>query len=434
MEKLYQYLWKHRMLGKRLHLSDGTEIDVIDPGRLNNDAGPDFFNAKLRIGTEEWVGNVEIHVRASDWMRHGHDSDRTYDSVVLHVVGASDCVVRRGDGSVIPQVELALPKDLYSMWSVLDLDINAVKCEPKLGQLDSLTVTDWMETLTMERLQKKAKAVMTWLEANGSDWQQTAFTALARAMGFGLNGEPFELLARSVPLKVIGRHSNNRLQIEALLFGQAGMLDSSLHIFDEYYHLLCREYYFLARKYGLRPLNSGIWKYARTRPQNFPHRRIALLAGACVGGFGEMRKWLDCDGDVEGLMAQFDWTLEGYWETHYSFGSEESPTPSKLTKATRQLLLINAVAPIYYAYGASIGNPELAEKGYDILRYLPAERNSITKRWQQAGLPMRDAAMSQALIHLRREYCERRECLKCRFGNKLLRGVMYKSELLPAYS
>lgn len=435
MERLYHYLWKYRMLGTRLRLPDGRRVEVIDPGIPNNGSGPDFFNSKIRIiGAEEWAGNVEIHVKASDWFRHGHDKDTAYDSIILHVVASSDCKVTRRDGSVIPQVEVILPPELYSTYSRLHTDLDAIRCEQNLCTLPKLTVTDWLETLTVERIQARASNVMRIFALTDNDWQQTCFVILARAMGFGLNGDPFELTALSLPLRIMARHSDNPLQLEALLFGQAGMLDTSKHILDEYYQLLCREYYFLARKYGLKPIHSDMWKYARTRPQNMPHRRLAMLARACKGGFTMLRTLLGCKGDSQLLTQLFDWELEGYWATHQSFDTEESAVTTRLSTASIRLLMINAVAPLYYAYGMHIGNPDMAELALELLESLPPEQNTVIRRWQAAGLSVKSAATSQALLHLRREYCERRNCMRCRFSHQLLRSIITESNKATVYS
>ncbi|MDE5674238.1 MAG: DUF2851 family protein [Muribaculaceae bacterium] len=196
MEKLYQYLWKSRMFGRKLREAGGAEVEVIDPGRLNTDAGPDFFNSKIRIDGVEWAGNVEIHIKASDWERHGHHSDVAYDSVLLHVVGVSDCRVRRTDGTLIPQVEITMPEDFFRTFASLSSEMEGIKCRDSLLSIGSLALTDWLETLAVERLQSKAGRILDIYAMSGNDWEQTCFIILARSMGFGLNGDPFEMLAR----------------------------------------------------------------------------------------------------------------------------------------------------------------------------------------------------------------------------------------------
>lgn len=434
MEVLYHHLWRYRMFGQRLCLTDGRQVEVIDPGLPNKGAGPDFFNSKIRVDGEMWAGNIEIHVKASDWYRHGHDKDATYDTIILHVVASADRKVCRRDGSPIPQAEVPLPPDLYSEYNRLHTDLEEIRCAHRLASLPPLAVSDWLATLAVERLQARAANVLRILSLTGNDWQQTCFVVLARALGFGLNGDPFERTAMSLPLRIVAHHSDNPMQLEALLFGQAGMLDSSQHIFDERYQLLCREYYFLARKYGLRPIDGTAWKQARTRPQNMPHRRLAMLASVCRGGFSMLRPILDARGDTERLATIFDWKLEGYWASHQSFDTELTTAPARLSTASRHLLMINAAAPITYAYGSTTGEPEISGYALDLLEKLPPERNTVTRRWQTAGLEARNAAMSQALMQLRREYCDRRDCMRCRFGHQLLRHVMNEADQKPCYS
>lgn len=422
MERLYQYLWKSGIAGKKFKLTDGRRLDVLDPGRLNNDAGPDFFNAKLLIDGTEWVGNVEIHVKASDWLRHGHDKDKAYDSVVLHVVAVNDYNPTRPDGQRIPQLELVMSQAFYATYATLEQDIKALRCERYLDRLSPITVTDWLESLAVERLQSKASRVEKTYELTGNDWDQTLFVTLARAFGFGLNGDPFEITARSLPLKYVYRHGDSLLQIEALLFGQAGMLDPSLYPYDIYYQNLCREYLFLGRKYGLSPIPPGMWKYSRSRPQNFPHRRLAFLAALLMRGLPSIKRLSELCNDPEALAPQLSAGLSGYWATRYSFGAPECSAPTNLSRGSLQLLMINAVAPVVYSYGWNRGETELTEKALDLLYLLPGEKNSIIRQWENAGLKSGSALRSQALLHLRSDYCDARKCLYCRFAYQLLHG------------
>lgn len=421
MESIYQYLWKSKMFGRKLRDCDGAEVEVIDPGTLNTDSGPDFFNSKIRINGVEWAGNIEIHVKASDWNRHRHSSDPAYDGIILHVVGVSDMRISRCDGSLIPQVEVTMPEDFFRTYSTLSSPLGGVKCSSTLCRIPQLSVIDWLETLSVERIQGKASRLHEIYKATGHDWEQTCFIALARALGFGLNGDPFEILARSIPLKYLHHHSDHPLQVQAMLFGQAAMLDSSQHIFDEYYQHLCREYYFLARKYGLRPMRLGLWKYSRTRPQNFPHRRIAFLSKACEGGFSLFSKIIAAAGSDEASKALFSWSLDGYWHSHFSFDVESRCVSDTLSDSSIALLMINVVAPLLYAVGAMRGDPDLAEKGMSLLERLPAENNAVIREWGALGWKADSAWRSQGLLHLKKEYCDARKCFLCRFAHVILK-------------
>lgn len=403
------------MFGKELTL-DGRKLLIIHPGVLNTDAGPDFNGARLMIGDTQWVGNIEIHVKASDWYRHNHDSDPSYDNIILHVVAIDDMRVKRTDGTIIPQVTVTFPEKFFHIYSLLADSINSVRCARFIPDIPNIVKVDWIETLVVERMQVKVERIRETVNQFNGDWEQACFVVLARAMGFGVNGVPFEMLARSLPLKYIRRHSDNLLQIEALIFGQAGMLDTSIHIFDEYYQLLCREYFFLARKYNLRPIRNNIWKYSRMRPNNFPHRRLAMLARALHNGFYLLSELLEHSGDIEYIRELFKWRLEGYWLCHSDFDIEGHGVGETLSNNSIDLLIINVAAPLIYAYSASRGEPENAEKGIDLWQELKPENNMFMRQWGALGIKTKDASHSQALLHLRREYCDMSRCLECRWG------------------
>lgn len=423
MEEIFQLLWSNRMLGLPLTLDNGMRATVMDPGTLNRNSGPDFFNAKVKVGDALWAGNVEIHLKASDWHRHGHDSDPAYDSVILHVVAVSDTAITRSDGSTIPQMQVTLPENFYRTFAYLTSTVSEIRCAQRLGALDSLHRTDWLETLTTERTQQKADRIRETLSENRGDWNTTCFITLARGLGFGLNSLPFELLAKSLSLNWIRRHTDNILQMEALFFGQAALLDPSLYPTDRRYQLMCREYQFLARKYTLRPIPRAAWKFSRTRPQNLPYRRIALLAKAMAETPDLLQKIIATGGDDDRLRPLFRWEVDPYWSRRLTFGGdkETEARPPTLSDTSINILLINVAAPLLYAYGLLHGDHELKESASDLLRMLPPEKNTLVRTWQSLGFNPRDAAGSQALIQLRREYCDRHECLRCRFAHAILR-------------
>lgn len=435
MERVYQYLWRHGLIGDRrkagrgrvIHTVDGRRVEVVCNGRLNTDAGPDFLGARIRIDGEEWAGNVEVHVKASDWHSHNHDRDAAYDNVILHVVAVSDTRIHDRNGREIPQTVISFPESFISLYSRLAENISNVPCERELASLSPIVKTGWMESLAVERLQQKARRILDTVRMTGGDWERACFITLARTLGFSLNADPMEMLARSLPLYVLAKHSDDIMQTEALLFGQAGMLDSSRHIFDEYYQTLCREYYFLARKYGLRPMWPDMWKYARTRPQNFPARRIALLAQTLMGGFSLFSSILDPSCNNETACALFDWKLDGYWLEHLDFDKPGIRLSPGLSENAVQLLAINLAAPTLYAYGAWRGDPELAERGLDIWKDASPENNVIVRRWKAAGLSPFNASDTQGLLQLSKEYCDRNRCLDCRFGHILLRESFFGS-------
>lgn len=421
MERLMQYVWQHRLWpAGDMRTVDGLPVRIIDPGRLNTDAGPDFFNAKISIDGEVWAGDVEIHVKASDWYRHGHDGDKAYDSVILHVVDRDDAVVRRSDGQVIPQFVMSCAPDFHISYALLvDRSHSELPCARFIKDMSPLLISDWLTALFFERMYQKADRVLELLDRFKGDWESAAYVTLARCLGFGTNGEPFERLALSLPLRFLSKHADSLLSVEALLFGQAGLLDDGMEQ-DAYVVALRREYVFLSRKFGLKkPVSLG-WKMSRMRPGNFPHRRIAMLAAIICERRRMMSRILEIETPrhVEELFSS---VLTGYWSDHFTFGTLPAQRcyPS-LGASSLNGLMINAVAPLQLAYAIHISDSCRQERVAAMLQSVPAERNSIVELFRQAGIPIRDASSTQAVIQLRRQYCEQHKCLYCRIGHRML--------------
>ena len=405
--------------------NDMRHVRVLDPGLLNTDSGPDFFNAKVEIDGQTWVGNIEMHVRASDWRRHGHDKDSAYDSVILHVVDKDDAPVYRTNGERIPQLVLQVSPLFNTSYQQLVNSRQELPCESAIKQVPSITITEWIERLAFERLHGKVQRVRDILDMYNGSWEDVCYITLARNFGFGINNEAFERLARRTPLRLLHKHSDSLLQVEALLFGQAGLLDSSAMGADDYYKHLCSEYAFLANKFSLRPMESEAWKMFRIRPQNFPLRRIAMLAQYIEGGFNLMSKILDANGEKE-LRKLFQVELTGYWNNHFSFGKpNEKPAPA-LSDKSIDIVLINTVATLYYAYGEITGDYALTDKAIELLESLKPESNSIVKTFVVAGIDCDSALTSQALIELKRSYCDARKCIFCKIGHRLLSEAAHR--------
>lgn len=418
-----QYVWQHRLwLPADMVTTDGHRIEVIDPGLLNHDSGPDFFNAKIRIDGRLWAGNVEIHVRASDWHRHGHDNDAAYDSVVLHVVERDDCTIARRSGEPIPQVVMPCAADFSDTYHRMVADpTSELPCAAHIGGIDSIYITDWLTRLAFDRLHAKADRILGYLDRAGGDWGQAIFVTLARALGFSTNSEPFEQLAMATPLRKLMRHCDSPISIEGALFGQAGFLDvlPPEAANDPYVRRLCEEHTFMAHKYGLQRPAAMAWRMGRMRPQNFPHRRIATLAAMVADNFAIGYR-LTSVTDIEEARSLFDIDLSGYWAHRFNFGAEACRTTKALSASSVTILLINVVAPVLYAYGQHTGRPDTCTLATDILQSLAPEDNSIIRIFTAAGIPCPDALTSQAMIHLRREYCQPRKCLYCRIGHRYL--------------
>ena len=420
MEKLMQYVWNHRLWrSEDMVTNTGKKVRVIDPGLLNTDAGPDFFNAKVEIDGRMWVGNVEIHYRASDWKRHHHDVDKAYDSVILHVVGKDDAPVRRTGGELIPQLVLEVSPQFYTDYATLVNGTIEVSCAEKIKQVPQLTMVEWVSALAFERLHGKVQRIHEMLERFNGSWEDVCYVTLARNLGFGINNEAFERLARKTPLRLLGKHSDSIFQIEALLFGQAGMLEGNVQHADPYAQQLATEYAFLRNKFQLSPMETQAWKLFRIRPQNFPYRRIAMLARFVEGGFRMMRRIVDAE-DEKQMRALFDVQLSGYWATHYTFGKPHERTAAALSQRSIEIVLINTVAPLLYAYGELTDSYALTDKAIRLLEDLKPESNSIVAQFTSYGIPCPDALTSQALVQLKREYCEARKCMYCKIGHYLL--------------
>jgi hypothetical protein len=381
-------VWKHKLYGADgLTTGDGTPLEVIDPGLANSDAGPDFFNAKIRIGKVTLAGNVELHCRASDWFGHHHDRDKAYDSVILHVVGDSDVVVRRTTGEVIPQVVLNIPDKIRENAAWLLYRDSDIPCLSRLGEINPVALTMWMGALQCERLERKVEDVLALLEHYGDDWNEIFYVLVSRSFGVGVNSMAFELLAKSLPWRCILHHRHNRRQVEALLLGQAGLETGE-------------EYRFLRHKFGLQPVEGSLFRTLRVRPGGFPRRRIIQLASL----------WVKYDM----LFSQF---LEASSPVELARGLQTVPP---LGEVCTNSLLINAVAPILFAYGRLRGQKESADRAVELLESLPPEKNRVVQRFTEAGFRVKNAYDSQGLIQLKREYCERRKCQFCRIGVGLM--------------
>lgn len=421
-ESLLQYLWQHRLCEPcDMSTADGRRFQVIDPGRHNTDAGPDFFNAKIEIDGRVWAGNVEIHVRASDWRRHRHHLDAAYDSVILHVVGENDMQVCRADGSPIPTFVMPYTADYRARYDALVADPSRLPCMADLARIDTIYVTDWVTALGYERLYAKSDRVGRYLERLGGDWFSAAYVTLARALGFSTNSDAFERLAFATPLRAMLRHRGDMASVEGLLFGQAGFLtaDCADESDREYVESLRREYEFMCRKYDIAQPSPLGWRMARMRPPNFPHRRIALLAALINGSFefGRQFHHIRTEDDARRLL-QID--LQGYWVNHYNFGGASACAPRALSADSLRSLMINAVVPLLYAYGLQCGSDNHCAAAVDLLERLQPEHNSVVSVFTDAGIACDNAFSSQALIQLRREYCEPRKCLYCRLGHRIL--------------
>ena len=429
MEQLLQYVWKHKILPLEcLETTDGKALEIIDPGLHNRNAGPDFFNAKLRIGNTMWVGNVEIHEHSKDWFRHGHDSDPAYDNVVLHVVEDVDCDVTNSRGEFIPQIKLCVPVTVTLNYKEL-LNADAYPpCYRIVPELSQLTVHSWMAALQTERLERKTLDIARRAERANGSWEDAYFITLARNYGFGINGDAFEQWAYNVPLNQVAHHRDDIFQIEAIFLGQAGLLDIDAipakyqkeAMNDGYFNRLKNEYKYLAHKFSLTPMNRTMWKFLRLRPQNFPHIRISQLATLYHERKTSLSQLVECM-NVDEMRRMLSTHVTEYWATHYTFGAESASNSKSMSPFSINLLMINTAIPMLFAYGRHTCDDTLCDRAFDMLEQLKAEDNHIIRMWKECGLKVATAGDSQALIQLKNDYCDRKDCLRCRFGYEYLK-------------
>ena len=404
-----------------LQTTTGEPVEVIDAGLPNTNAGPDFFNAKLKIGGTLWVGNIEVHTLASDWMRHGHDKDAAYDNVILHVAETVDCEVFRANGVPVPQLQLPCPDPVRQRYDELSHAEIYPPCYSILSSLPKLTVHSWLSALQVERFEQKARVIATRLERCNNHWEDVFFITLARNFGFGLNGDAFEAWASRLPFRAIDKHRDNLFQVEAFFFGQAGLLDEELSDADGYYLKLQKEFRYLQHKFELSvPMTATQWRFLRLRPGNFPHVRLAQLANLYYKERSLFSRIMEAD-TLEAVRKLLTVTTSPYWEEHFNFRKVSSSREKQVGKNAQNLIIINTVIPFLYAYGLHKADELLCERATGFLESLKAEDNHIIRHWSGAGLPVSTAADSQALLQLQKEYCDKKDCLRCRFGFEYLR-------------
>lgn len=420
-EDFLHYLWKHRLFkANDLYTNCGQRLEVLSTGIHNQHAGPDFENSKVRIGETLWAGNVEIHINSSDWEKHNHHVDDSYENVVLHVVFNHDKDLIRKDGSTIPVLTLKdrIPDELVLKYRSLVENLDWVPCEKHLSRVDSLHVQSWLSRVLVERLEEKCDAVNKLLTEYKQSWDDAFYVMLARNFGFKVNALPFEMLARSLPQHILARHKNQPLQIEALIFGQAGFL--SIDVIDEYPGLLQKEYLFLKKKYSLQPVDRFVWKFLRMRPQNFPTLRLAQFCALVVKSTHLFSRVLEISSVIEVKKFFEDLPVNRYWETHYRFDVTSDVSSTQTGEQSIDNILINTVSVFLFAYGKNMNLPKTVNLAIQLLETLPAEENHITKKFKEAGIKMKGAFSSQAAIQLKKSYCERKKCLHCAIGTKLL--------------
>ncbi|MFV0506357.1 MAG: DUF2851 family protein [Bacteroidales bacterium] len=418
-EELLQYIWQHGLFEQEcLKTHKGETIQIISRGQRNQDSGPDFFNARIRIGDTTWAGNVEVHINSSDWNKHKHSGNVAYDNVILHVVLKHDEEIRPSTQKMIPSLELVPIQGIIERYEELQDSRQNIACQNKLQSLKAFEVSVFISRLSIERLEDKTETIkQTYLECN-KDWHQTFQQQLFTSFGLKANTLPFTMLSRTLPHNILSKHCDNLLQIEALLFGQAGFLEEDY--IDGYHKVLRDEYLFLRKKYNLNPMDKSVWKFMRMRPANFPTIRISQLAKLMHKRNNLISHTLNAKfiKEVEHIL---DTSATPYWEKHYSFGKESEQKTKKLGSLTKRNILINTIIPFMFFYAKERSKPKIQEKALRFLEELPSEKNTIIEEWGRHGIKSKSAFDSQALIQLMNRYCKNRKCLQCQIGSKVLK-------------
>lgn len=421
-EEFLQFIWEQSLFDKTsLKTTDGKPVEIIAPGQHNTDSGPDFFNAKIRIGDTVWAGNVEIHQKASHWYLHHHNYDSAYENVILHVVEKNDSPVLVKSHK-LPTLEIRYSEALLKNYEDLLKSKKWIACEDKLATVDPFVLRFWFSSLMIERLHAKTGDILKSLEQNQNNWNETFYQLLARNFGMKTNSLPFELLAKSLPLQILSKHKDNLFQLEALLFGQSGLLNETL-LGDDYFLALRDEYSFLHKKYKLNGLEGHLWKFLRLRPVNFPTVRIAQLAQLIHQSTALFSKILETEHPDE-LRRLFEVTASEYWDSHYNFNKPSRDRhPKKIGETAFNNLVINTIVPMLFVYGDQHLNQELKNRALLWLEKLAPEENQIIARWTGLGVEARSAFETQALIHLKHNYCEPKKCLHCQLGAKIITKI-----------
>jgi hypothetical protein len=422
-EDFLHFVWKFKLFNSlNLSTTEGEPITILKNGIHNHHSGPDFSGATIKIGDKLWSGNVEIHIKSSDWIAHSHQTDPAYKNVILHVVFNDDKEIYLDKPGDLPVLELEnyISADYLENYQHLTASKAWIPCASQFPKVDEFKTNQFLESLVVKRLLRKSRDILRIYLETDKDWNETFYRWIARSFGFKINSEAFETLTASIPLKLIKKHANSVFQVEALLFGQAGFLDADFE--DDYPNKLKQEYNFLAKKYALQRLNPVIWKFSKTHPPNFPTKRISQLAAFLCVEQSTFSKLLILD-DFSEIKESLRAMPNEYWKNHYRFDKPSAKLLSgAMGKSSIDNLIINSISTILYAYGQKVENYALVERSIAVLEGVRAESNSIITNWKKIGFEILSAKKSQALIELKRENCEKKKCLSCLFGMELIKS------------
>lgn len=420
-ERLLQFIWQFQYFNKNeLQTEQGDRLVIIHPGSYNTHQGPDFIDAKIAIGETLWAGNIEIHIKSSDWIKHGHAADPNYSNIILHVVWENDTDIGYNNGAVLPSLTLQnlVSKLLLDRFKELMVRKSFVPCETYLPVFDEMKWTAWKERMAIERLQRKSALVLELLKEANNHWEEVLWWMLARNFGIKVNADVFEAIAKTLPLNILAKHKNQIHQVEGFLFGQAGLLENNFS--EEYPKILQREYLFYQKKYQLKRVSVKPF-FLRMRPANFPTVRLAQLAMLIYQSSHLFSKIKDTD-SIWAVKELLNVTANDYWHYHYLIDEPGEYHPKQLGKQMTENIIINTVIPVLFAYGLFHAVADVKDKALEWLAQLSPEKNAITGKWNDFNVSNNTAFESQALIELKNNYCDKRRCVECSVGNTILKG------------
>ncbi len=421
-EDFLQFIWQHKLLKPEpLITNKGNQISIIKTGELNKDSGPDFFNAQIKINDIVLAGNIEIHVKTSDWLKHKHQNDKTYDNIILHVVYKNDVLLEQNTRNNVEVLEIKdlLPEHVIEQYQTITRSKQTIACNNQLPLVNDLKFSAWLERMFVERLEYKVKNVDALFENFAGDYTQTFYTLLLRNFGFKVNSVPFELLAKQLPVPILLKHCDNLLQLECLLLGTSGLLDKQFE--DKYILNLQNEFEFLKNKYKITPLKKELFKFSRLRPANFATLRLAQFAKLIhtqPGLFNAPQNYNTYDK----IFSAFKLNLENYWADHYNLGGEAVKKKNSLGDDSVSNIIINTFSVFFFFYFKRTGRIEFENIPFELLEKCAFEKNTKTKLFSQKNHQLKNAANSQALINLHDNYCVKRKCLSCGVAAAILNG------------
>ena len=420
-EEFVQTVWKYQLFNRQeLRTSKGESVEIIHQGFLQHHSGPDFSAARILIDGMLWVGNVEIHVTAKEWNQHRHFVDPAYDNVILHVVYTDDHeICKTYTGRELPCLEISsrIPQDILDRYEQLASDFRVFPCAKVWQKIPYVEINDWLVQLALQRVEEKLTSVKFRLIDTKYHWEQVCFELIAKQLGFHVNAEPMLRLARTLPIEIIQKNADQPGIVEALLFGQAGMLNRNFH--DEYPNQLKRDYLYLKKKYQLQEIDQSTWKFARLRPLNFPTIRIAQLAALLTHQSNFFQSCLNIS-DTKSLVEKFKQEINPYWLNHYVFDKESKNCRKLLGQESIENVLMNTVVLLCFSYGQYKNESIYVSKAIEYLESLSPENNVYTNMFKDLGFRINNALQSQGLRFLWQYYCDEKKCLNCSIGIKSL--------------